>query len=409
MDLCVLPQTGASEQWLVLVVVAAIVIGAGIALAVSGKARRRVATGLGALAIVGALALGGMQAAPAALADAGSACVTAPGGAQAPRADTVVTPGIPGLQQQCNAESTVVTPTTTGVTYTQTRDGSVVTVTAAANAGYRILDGSTTTWYYDVSPVTPAPAPIDLPTTVRADLVDTAPTPEGGTEDRFETESTFMPDLLAAAAAGSASYGLDATQAELVVEFDLLDLEGQPLTFAASAPVANAIFGYDAPLALFTLAAPVEDRDAAFASLLDQLDAFQQENPGAQLIGVRQAAEGLAVGVQWDGGSVCGQQAAYVAIDAVYLEITGVPGEPGPAGLATAASASSGVTSLADVGARLAAAAAAEEVDATLVETTAPIADDDSASIAKGPAAEQPTPEVPAQSPAPEVEELVEG
>lgn len=399
MDLCVLPQTGASEQWLVLVAVAVVVIGAGVALAVSGTARRRVATSLGALAIVGALAIGGVAAAPVAQADAGTAnCVTAPGGATAPAADVVVTPGIPGLQQVCNVESTVAVPTTTGVTYAQTRDGSVVTVTAAANAGYRILDGATTTWWYEVTPVTPAAAPIALPSSVRADYVDTVPTPEGGSEDQFaETDSSFMGDLLAATAAGTASYGLDATQAALTLRFDLVDGDGNPIpTFTASAPATNAIFAYDAALAVFTLAVPADDLEAMNASISEQIAAFAAQYPDASLVSARQFVSGLAVGVQWDGGAVCGVQSWYTTIDAVFEEFT--PGAP------AGRDAPSGLLDLAPLVAPLTTDAPAT-ADAPAAEETPPTGGEPA--TGETPATEAPTEVV--ESPEPEAETPVEG
>ncbi|WP_144720248.1 LPXTG cell wall anchor domain-containing protein [Agrococcus jejuensis] len=231
MELCVLPQTGAGEHWLLLVAIAALVIAAGVALALSGRARRSVLTGLGALAIVGALVVAGIGGAPSAQADTGSSqCATAPA-RQTPApaaAAIVVTPGIPTTTVQCAAEPSLQVPTTTGVVYSQTRTGSSVTVTAAAAPGYAILAGAVTSWTYDLTPSVRAPWPVALPAATQGTLevdifggpVDTLPIVPDDADD-----AALVPSLQAAQDAGTLTYSLDGSGYTESQEFGVYDGE----------------------------------------------------------------------------------------------------------------------------------------------------------------------------------------
>lgn len=324
MDLCVLPQTGASEQWLVLAVVAVVVIGAGIALAVSGKARRRVATGLGALAVVGALALGGLAAAPAAQADAGGAsCVTAPARPAPAAAATLVTPGIPTAAAQCLAEPAITTPTTQGVTYTPARTGSTLTLTASAQPGYAITPGATTVFTFDMTPGARAPWPVELP-----ERILTTPGPGGPVEDGqvggylIPDDLALVPALQAAAEAGALTYALDGSQFRQSVTFAVTDAEsGAELgrqTFGISAG-GTLTYDFAESAYLITFPAPTEEQ---YEALDAQIDAFLAQFPeDAELGEVEFGYDGLQLSASYVPGAACGLETVVVPIDIDFSAI----------------------------------------------------------------------------------------
>lgn len=383
MDLCVLPQTGASEQWLVLAVVAVVVIGAGIALAVSGKARRRVATGLGALAVVGALALGGLAAAPAAQADAGGAsCITAPGSVRAPAAATLVTPGIPTAAAQCLAEPAITTPTTQGVTYTSARAGSTLTLTASAQPGYAITPGATTVFTFDMTPGARAPWPVALP-----ERILTTPGPGGPVEDGqvsgylIPDDLALVPALQAAAEAGALTYALDGSQFRQSITLAVTDVEsGAELGRQTFGIAAGGTLTYDFAESayLITFPAPTEEQ---YEALDAQIDAFLAQFPlDAEIDEVEFGYEGLQLSASYVPGAACGIETVVVPIDIDFSAI-------GPG------AAAAEVDALID-------AAASQRAEAAVTEAPAT-----EAPAAEAPATEAPADEAPA---APEATEPAE-
>ncbi|MFC7431914.1 MULTISPECIES: hypothetical protein [unclassified Agrococcus] len=320
MDLCVLPQTGATEQWLVLAVVAVVVIGAGIALAVSGKARRRVATGLGALAVVGALALGGIAAAPAAQADAGGAsCVTAPGSVRAPAAAaTLVTPGIPTASAQCLAEPAITTPTTQGVTYTSARAGSTLTLTASAQPGYAITPGATTVFTFDMTPGARAPWPVALP-----ERIATTPGDGGTSEDGqvagylIPADAALVPTLQAAAEAGALTYALDGSQFRQFFTFAAFDGEtGTELGRESFGFTVGGTLDYDFERGEYRITFAAAPTPEQIAEVEAQIDAFVAQFPeDAAIENVDFGYDGLQLSASYRPGVACELETVVVPID----------------------------------------------------------------------------------------------
>lgn len=132
------------------------------------------------------------------------------------------------------------------------------------------------------------------------------------------------------------------------------------------------------------------------ASISDQIAAFAAQYPDASLVSARQFVSGLAVGVQWDGGAVCGVQSWYTTIDAVLEEFTpGTPaGRDAPSGLLELAPLVAPLTTDAPATAD---APAAEEMPTTGEELA----------TSEASAADAPTEVV--ESPEPEAETPVEG
>ena len=317
MDLCVLPQTGSGEPWLLVAIAAAVLVAAGIALALSGRARRSVLTGIGALAIVGALVVvGGVGGAAPAQADAGSAdCVTAPMPASpAPSAATVVTPGIPTATTQCFVEPTVQIPTTQGVVYSQTRTDDTLTVTAAAAPGYALLAGAVTSWSFDLTQRLAAPAPIALP-----ESTDTTPGFGGPTGTYlYPADEDLVPSIDAAAQEGLLTYAFDGSRWTVVVEIGAVVFEtGEVVaTRTVTAPVPSEL-SYDFEENAYVLVFSPE----AVLAFNEQLQLAAQElgeqNPGTSVQQLGIDYPGLEVQVSYDAGSGCGIVTDVVAVDIV--------------------------------------------------------------------------------------------
>ncbi|WP_144720249.1 hypothetical protein [Agrococcus jejuensis] len=330
MDLCVLPQTGAAEHWLLIGVVAAVLIAAGIALAVSGRARRSVLTGLGALAIIGALVAGGIGGAAPAQADAGSAsCVTTP----APVGDevsaaTLVAPGIPTATAQCAAEPTVQIPSTQGVSYTQARTGTTLTVTAVPAAGYAFAAGATTTWSFDMTATTAAPWPVDLPVSTQATPTEAAP--DGGSY-LTPVDAALVPALQQAADAGLLAYSLDGSQFALAVEFLVVDREtGDELARpVASVPVPSTL-SYDFERGDYLLDFDGNPGDELFEQLTEQIEAIEAQYPDAFVVpaedGLPFTYPGLRILASYSPGAGCETVSAVVPIELV-LPQQPIPGD----------------------------------------------------------------------------------
>ncbi|WP_344344622.1 hypothetical protein [Agrococcus versicolor] len=309
------------EQWLLLVVVAAVVLAAGVALAVSGRARRSVLTGLGALAIVGALVVGGIGGAPSAQADAGSAdCVTAPMRPAPAAAAIVVTPGIPTTTVQCAAEPTLQVPTTTGVVYSQTRTGSSVTVTAAAAPGYALLAGAVTSWTYDLTPTTRAPWPVTLPATTQATLlVDFSN--QSDTYPMDPADPVLVPSLQAAQDAGALTYALDGSGYTESQQFGVFDGETDEQLATGTVRITYPVdlaYDFAENQYLLTFIGEPEDLDAQYDA---QLDALTAPFPGSYARPVADfppAIEitGLEIDASYEPGPGCATETAVVALEA---------------------------------------------------------------------------------------------
>lgn len=328
MDLCVLPQTGVAEQWLLVAVVAVVLIGAGIALAVSGRARRSVLTGLGALAIIGALVAGGIGGAAPAQADAGSTgCVTAP----APVGDgasaaTLVAPGIPTAAAQCAAEPTVQIPSTQGVSYAQSRTGSTLTVTAAPTAGYAFVAGATTSWTFDMTATTAAPWPVELPERTLAYPGEGSPFVDGAY--LVPQDADLVPALQAAAEAGALTYVLDGSQWRIqldVVAYDAVD--GTELgRVTASQPLPSELT-YDWERGEYLLVSDVDEQDiegaleAAVLSLSEQFpDAIIEVDVESEE-DFLSVYRGLEIRATYEPGVGCDPVTAVVPLDLGFPEM----------------------------------------------------------------------------------------
>ncbi|QCR20392.1 LPXTG cell wall anchor domain-containing protein [Agrococcus sp. SGAir0287] len=320
MDLCVLPQTGSTEPWLLLAIAAVVLVAAGVALAVSGRARRGVLTGLGALAIVGALVVGGVAGAAPAQADAGSAdCVTAPARPAPAAAAIVVTPGIPTTTAQCAAEPSLQVPTTQGVVYSQARTGNSVTVTATAAPGYAILAGAVTSWTYDLTPTTRAPWPVDLPDSTEATIV----LEESGEELVLEpSDPALVPSLQEAADAGALTYSLDGEGFAQVVPVAVLDEDGQQLGTGEVAIPQPSDISYDFERNVYLLSPQDTEPDPDVIEA--QIEALLAQYPGAVTVqplgGFPFFFEltGLRILASYEPGPGCATESAEVAIDVQF-------------------------------------------------------------------------------------------
>lgn len=328
MELCVLPQTGSAEPWMLVAVVAVVLIAAGVALVASGRARRSVLTGLSALAIIGALVAGGIGGAAPAQADAGStSCVTAPAGDEVSAA-TLVAPGIPTAAAQCAAEPTVQIPSTQGVTYTQDRAGSTLTVTAVPAAGYAFVAGATTTWTFDMTATSAAPWPVELPE--RTAATPSEPDLETGGSFLTPSDAELVPALQAAADAGALTYALDASQFAVQLEMVVIDPDtGEKLAFPTLSQGIPSTLTYDFERGAYLLGfdgslGELDELEAQYQALLEQY-------PGTEIVPRDRDSTfvpfdfvGMQILASYSPGAGCETATAVVPIDLV------LPREPLP-------------------------------------------------------------------------------
>jgi hypothetical protein len=389
MDLCVLPQTGAGEQWLLVVTLAAVIIAAGVALATSGRARRSVLTGLGALAIVGALVAGGIGGAPSAQADAGSAaCVTAPARQAPAAAAIVVTPGIPTTTAQCAAEPTLQVPTTTGVVYSQTRTGSSVTVTATAAPGYALLAGAVTSWTYDLTPSVRVPWPVALPASTQA--TPSGQDAETGGSYLTPSDPALVPALQDAALAGALTYALDASEFAIELPLIVSDPEtGVELARPVLSAAVPSELSYDFERGEYLLSFDGNPEVAA-EQFQVQFEAILAQYPGADIgpggeFPFDLEYNGLQILASYEPGVACATETAIVPIELVLAPIGP------PIGRASLTDELMQMLEAAD-----AAAASSQQPAAQVVEPAAnPEAPFSEAPVSDAPVAEEPVVEAP--------------
>ncbi|SDH48357.1 hypothetical protein [Agrococcus jejuensis] len=321
MDLCVLPQTGSTEPWMLVAVVAAVLIAAGIALTASGRARRSVLTGLGALAIIGALVAGSIGGAAPAQADAGStSCVTAPVGDEVSAA-TLVAPGIPTAALQCAAEPTVQIPSTQGVTYTQARTGSTLTVTAVPAAGYAFVAGATTTWTFDMTATSAAPWPVELPERTAAYPSEGTPWLGGAYLTPIDPE--LVPALQAAADAGEVTYALDGSGWRMEIDLVAYDPETDEELDrrTASAPIP-AELSYDFERGEYLLVSEEFSFENLFAAVTAAGEELQALYPDARIEADLESEadiyDGLQIVASYEPGVGCETVTQVVPLDLVF-------------------------------------------------------------------------------------------
>ena len=328
MELCVLPETGASDAiWPIVIVTAVALIVAGGVLLRSGAARRRIATGMAALAIVSALALGSVVAAPSAHADASPECSTAPatpapsaaGDEQAPAESELptrpeptipeirtVTPEAPTAAAQCGLAPAIAIPTQEGVDYAEAQEGSTLTVTATPQPGFVLAMGATSTWTFDLTPTTVAEMPVALPERIPA-----FPQFESESPDvlrLFVFDATVFADLAAAE-------GIDwtlVTADEVVVTYDVFDPATSTWTTDVESIPWSASLAYDA--AAEQLVLTIVDGAAFQASFEDAQAAVEARHPGAEVNQSGFPELGLALETSFVPGPGCAPEVATVPV-----------------------------------------------------------------------------------------------
>ena len=180
---CLANTGGSSSAWLVVVGIAAVLIGLGV---LALRRRSRAGTMLGALALIGALALVPISAPSSAFAATGD-CTPAtsqPTPDPAPTPDptpdpetTLVSPEAPTAEPQCGAAPVIATPESPYFTYVTDQSGTTATVTAQLREGLpdiAVAPGAQTVWTFDLSFV---PATVVTPESLAFTYGDSSLTP----------------------------------------------------------------------------------------------------------------------------------------------------------------------------------------------------------------------------------------
>lgn len=317
MDLCVLPQTGADDgAWIALAAVAAVALVLGGILMRRGVSRRAIGTGVGALALVGVLALSAGGAAPSAFADAaaGADCVrasapvapvptaaptTAPTTEPTAQPAIVVTPAAPTSVAQCAAEPIVTIPSQEGVAYAQTRDGDVLTVTASALPGYVVAEGAQTVFPLDVAATERADSPVAVPAEVGATPIDEI----DGVIRLAAVDPMLIPALEAAAADGALSYELSAT-GRLSYPYVVRDAEGVEVASGTVSGALPSTVTYADGIYAFSYQGA--DVQAFFAEVQAQVDAVEAQYPEANVqVGGTFPDLGIRIATAYEPGPGC--------------------------------------------------------------------------------------------------------
>ena len=163
---CLANTGGSSSTWLVVAGVAIVLVGIGV---LALRRRTRAGTVLGALVLVGALALVPLSTPSTAFAATGDCTpgTSQPAPAPAPTAEpepttdpetTFVAPDAPTVEPQCGAAPVIAIPESQYFTYVTDQSGTIATVTAELNDGLEdtaVTPGAQTVWTFDLS-FTPA-------------------------------------------------------------------------------------------------------------------------------------------------------------------------------------------------------------------------------------------------------------
>lgn len=169
---CVLAVTGASGGVPLLLLAGGLIVAALAVIAIAlihQRRHRSLATGIGALALAGALLIAPvLSAAPAQAASGQEDCAAQPAQPATPILPTpgdpespkppgpqptiTVTPEAPKLSDvACGTAPEVLIPTVAGVVYQRTSQGDQVTVTATPAGGYTFPNGAVTSWTFSIA------------------------------------------------------------------------------------------------------------------------------------------------------------------------------------------------------------------------------------------------------------------